>query len=259
MIRAVFAAGVILGAASAAQAQSASPWAFSARLGGDIPVSGDVHGSVDAPVANLSALDPALSGPGVLRIRGRNWNDLYNTGTTGAVEVRWRRTEKTELFGSLGYTQASGKRGQVGVVQVTNAGVARPIFGTFSDYESFALEVGYRQYFAMANPALKPYVAVRGGLAYTSAISATFDVPGTAVRLANVPFYDDTWGVTFGADAGLLYAISPGAELGAEVGLRYTNTLKDTDGVLRGLGLASINDEGDRISMPVSLRLNASF
>lgn len=259
MIRAVFAAAMILGAAGAAQAQSASPWAFSARLGADLPIGGDVHGSADAAVASLAALDPALSGPGVLRIRGRSWDDLYKAGVSGAVEVRLRRSANTELFGSLGYTQANGKRGQVGLVQVTNAGVATPIFGTFGDYKSYAIEVGYRQYFTLQNPALKPYYAVRGGLTYTDSIAATFDVPGTAVRLTNVPFYDETWGVTFGADAGFLYAIAPGAELGAEVGLRYTNALKDADGGLRGLGLAGINDEGDRLSIPVSLRLNASF
>ena len=62
-----------------------------------------------------------------------------------------------------------------------------------------------------------------------------------------------------GGDIGATYLIAPFAEIGAEVGVRYNSKLSEVDTNLTALGLATANDKADRITIPVSVRLNAAF
>jgi hypothetical protein len=229
-----------------------SPWAVGITIGADTPVNGKVHGAATAPNSTFNGSN------GTLRIRERSYKDLYETGLTGTVEVRYRMSEVSEFFGAVSYTQADGKRAQVGdFTCCTNA--VTPVTAQFGDYRSIGLEVGYRQYFYTFLEGFQPYFAVRGGVTRTDEIKANFQIGATALN--NVPFYDETYAMMIGGDLGLLYQISPNAQLGGEVGVRYTTKLKDNDSVLRTAlpSLVGINDEGDRLSVPVSFRLNAAF
>ena len=62
-----------------------------------------------------------------------------------------------------------------------------------------------------------------------------------------------------GADVGATVTISPNAEIGGEVGIRYQTALKEIDSDFGAIGLGSINGSSERFSVPISLRLNAAF
>ena len=82
-------------------------------------------------------------------------------------------------------------------------------------------------------------------------------VPNAALGTWNL--YDDKVTYVVGGDVGATYLIAPFAEIGAEVGVRYNSKLSEIDTGLTTLGLAAANDKSDRISIPVSVRLNAAF
>lgn len=56
--------------------------------GGNFAVGGTMHGGTNAPVADLGALNPALSGiPATLQIQERSQNDVYDTGWSIGGEI----------------------------------------------------------------------------------------------------------------------------------------------------------------------------
>jgi hypothetical protein len=105
---------------------------------------------------------------------------------------------------------------------------------------------------------VKPYFAVRGGVARTEGVDVTLSVPGAG--LPTVKLWDESWVFTIGGDVGASMAISQNAEIGGEVGVRYASRLKEIDTDLNPVGLGGLNNEDSgRLSVPVSLRLNAVF
>lgn len=248
--------------AAPAFAQDYSPWSFGGSIGADIPINGQLHGEGVSNSIDLATLNSNLSGNGVISIRGRDYKDLYDTGIRANVEVRYAMSEMAEFFGSISYMQAKGKRGNIGCVDIaTTAGACNAeVDGLFSDLKQIGAEVGYRQWFAtnLFGGNVKPYFAVRGGVVHTDAIRVA--VSTGATPLANLRLYEESWNFMIGGDIGATVAISPNAEIGGEVGLRYVTELKADDSDFGGIGLGSINDaDSGRLSVPVSVRLNAVF
>jgi hypothetical protein len=79
------------------------------------------------------------------------------------------------------------------------------------------------------------------------------------IALNNVRFYDDSTAFTVGLDVGVSFELAPGFSVGLDTGLRYQSGLKDDDRDIGALGLASINNEGDRLSVPLTLRAAFRF
>jgi hypothetical protein len=260
MRKQVFVVGVLtLVGAGAAQAQTApGRWTVSPEISVEFPSGGDVHGGVDAPVADLGGLNPALAGvSATLEVESRSFDDIYGDAVSFGLEAAYGVNDSAEFFGALRYVTADEGRVQVGGAAVPALNTTLPVFGTFSDYEAWALEAGYRQYFGSS--ALRPYVAGRAGVVFTDAISATFEVPDAAITIANAPFYDDSTSFTAGLDVGLSYALSDRVSVQAETGIRYVSELEGDDSAIGGLGLGSINGVGDRTYVPVTLRARFVF
>jgi hypothetical protein len=248
-------------AVTPAAAQGYSPWSFGASIGTDAYQSGDVVSAATSSSLTLSTLNQNLTGTGVLQLRGADYDDAYDRAINATVEVRYAATDMSEFFGAISYTKASGKQFDAGCVLVTgNTACNQAITGQLSDLSQIGVEVGYRQWFgfSMMGDRLKPYFAVRGGLVRTDAIDLSLS-GGTIGGLADWTMYEETWTAMIGADLGATYAISPNAELGAEVGVRYTTALGDDDGDFGGIGLGTINDSSERLTVPVAVRLNAVF
>ena len=121
------------------------------------------------------------------------------------------------------------------------------------------VELGYRQWlnFAPLGDSVRPYFAVRGGVLKTDAIHTFIQAPTGDV--AHWRLYDDTYSYMIGADVGATVAISPHAEIGGEVGIRYQTALKEIDKDFGAIGLGNTNGSSERLSVPVSVRLNAAF
>lgn len=242
-----------------AQPLERGQFAGSVTVGADFPVGGDVHGGANAPIADLGPLNPTLAGVSAeLRIQARSFDDIYGEATQYGIEGAYGLGGDRELFVGVNRTQADEAQVQVGGAFVPALSATLPVFGRFDEFNSTSVEAGLRQYFG-GDSALKPYVAGRIGAAFTDEIRATFTIPAAAIALNNVAFYDDSTTFTVGADIGVSYAVTERFSIGAEAGVRYTSGLEDNDTAIGGLGLARINDEGDRLSIPVLVRARIAF
>jgi hypothetical protein len=251
--------GIILAISAApALADPAGPWSFGGSVGYDLPVGGKVFEAGSSSSLNLTSLNPALSGTGVLRLRGTDYKDAYDPAVRGTLEVRYAMSEASEFFGAISYAKAEGKKNLIGCLDIAG-GCTSNLTAQLSDLTQTGIEIGYRQWLnvAMLGDSVRPYFAVRGGVVKTDAIQALVQTP--TVDLANWRLYKESYSYMIGGDIGATVAISPNAEFGGEVGLRYLTALKENDSDLGSIGLGGTNNKSERLSVPVSVRLNAAF
>ncbi len=169
-----------------------------------------------------------------------------------------------EAFGAVRWLNADEGDTQVGTAAILDAQGADlaevPVFGRFGEYEAISLEAGLRQYFK-AGAGYYPYVAGRLGVAFVDEIKASFAIPDLTITQAlnDLPFYGETTTWSAGLDVGVSFQQSERVQWQLETGLRYAGELDGDDSAIGGLGLASINDEGDRLSVPVTARLRVLF
>lgn len=245
--------------AGAAHAQTApGRWSVGIEAGAEFPTSGDVHNGATSRIADLGPLNPDLAGVDAeLRIRSRSFDNIYGNGMNIGAELAYGIMENAELFGSVRYMKADEGTVQVGGAFVPALDTTLPVYGTFSDYKSYAIEAGYRQYFG--NGPLKPYVAGRLGAAFTDKIRASFDIPDAGITIENAPFFKSSTSFSAGLDVGVSYAVSDMVTLQAETGIRHITSLKDDDSAISGLGLSSINNAGERTYVPLTVRARFAF
>jgi hypothetical protein len=251
--------GLVLAiAATPALADSTSPWSFGGSVGYDVPVGGDIMAKGTSNSIALNTLNSNFTGTGTIQLRGTSYKDAYDPALRATLEVRYAMSDMSEFFGAFTYTKADGKAVDVGCL--TNAGTCSgTITGQFADYKQMGIELGYRQWinFAALGESVRPYFSVRGGIVKTDAIHTFLKAP--AGNIAHWRLYDDSYSYMIGGDVGATVAISPNAEIGGEVGLRYQTALKEIDADFGALGLGKTNGASERLSVPVSVRLNAAF
>lgn len=247
-------------AASPALAQSeAGRISISISGGTEFAVGGTMHDGANAPIADLGVLNPSLAGiPATLQIESRSQNDVYDNGWSIGGELGYGVSDSAEVTLGVRYLKANGNRINVGGAAAgAPVNATLPVFGDFGDYESIAVELGYRQYFATEG--LRPFVSVNAGATNISAIAADFTVPDAAITLTGVPFSKSSWAFSGGANLGLAIPLGSSASLEPEVGIRYTGGAAGEDSALGGLGLGAINDKGERWSVPLRVRLKIAM
>lgn len=245
------------GLASPALAQmTPGSWSVAVSGGGSFPVGGTMHGGANAPVSDLGALNPDLTGvPATLQIQERSQNNVYDTGWSIGGEIGYALSDSGEALLGVRYAKASGNRINVGSAAAgAPVDASLPVFGDFGDYEALSIELGYRQYLG-AMGGVTPFVSARAGATRISAISADFTVPDAGIALNNVAFSKASWVFSGGAALGVSVPLTDKISLEPEVGIHYADGAKGDDAALGGLGLGGINDKGQRWSVPVSLRL----
>lgn len=239
---------------------NAGQMALALEGGLGFPIDGTMHGGANVDIANLGILNPALDGiPATLQIGERSQDDVYGRNWSIGAELSYGLSTNAELFGAFRYQEADGGRINVGqAVAGAPVNASLPVFGDFSDYKSLSGEIGVRYYMA-AESTVSPYVAGRIGMARISEITSTFTVPDAGISLPDTPFSDSSWVLSAGADIGVSIRLSENVYLQPEVGLHYQDGPSGNDSALGGLGLASINDFGSRLTVPVRVRARFGF
>lgn len=221
--------------------------------GADFPVSGDVHTGAVAPVPDLGPLNPALAGVSAeLRIRSRSHDQIYGNATSWGLEVGYGLSDRSEMFLQARETSADDGRVRVGAAYVPALATELDVFGTFSGYDAYTWEVGYRHFFGDGER-VKPFVAARLGATETDVIRATFEIPDAAITIPDAAFYDKGWALSGGLEAGVQIPFTDRFSMTLAAGVNYIGDLSDDDSAIAGLGLATINDTGSRVSTPVSI------
>ncbi|GAB3511814.1 hypothetical protein [Pseudoxanthomonas daejeonensis] len=223
-------------------------------LGGiDTPVSGDVHTGAISDIPDLGPLNPALAGVGAqLRIESRGHDRVYGAASSYGLEFAYGFDDRSEIFGQLRQANAGAGRVRVGGAYVPALATELSVFGTFSRYEAYTAEVGYRRYFGESGWA-RPFLAGRIGGTETDAIRATFEIPDANIVIPDAPFFDKDWALSAGLEAGVIIPVGGRFSMTVSGGVQYVGDLSGDDSAIGGLGLASINDTGSRVSVPVSI------
>ena len=243
-------AGMIVTAlllAGPAQAQSASappnPWSAEVSVGWDINLSG----------ALLKSGIGTLDGRATV-IEEQSFSDVFGTGVQWRFGAGYMYDERQELRAALTIQNVSADAVELGTVD------ARPLFGTFDDYTSVAIDVGYRYHLdqAFQNGRVRPYVGATIGLAFISEMDADLAVPELGIVINDANFYDGTTAFAFGVEGGALIGLNDRLDLNVNLGFRYTGGLSDIDPLVNS-GLDDINDDSGRWTLPVMVGVRFKF
>jgi hypothetical protein len=222
--------------AMAAPAAAQSPrWSVAFNVGGDVPLSGNVHAGGTGRVLNLPTT-----------VQARDYGDIYGTPFTWSADVGFLAAPNGEIRARVFRTSADASRVQVGDVATL------PLFAEFDPYKALGMDAGYRQYLTGTDSMVRPYAGAHLGFLRTDTINGTFSVPAAGVVLNDVPMYDTSTVVTFAFSAGAMVPIGRSFGIQGGVDFRWHGDLKAVDG-LAGTGLESINDESRRWSMPLTV------
>lgn len=235
---------------------SAGDVSLSISGGANLAIGGTMHDGANAPVADLGALNPDLDGiPAILQIEDRSQNNVYDTGWNLGAELGYALSDSGEALLGVRYLKANGNRINVGGAAAgAPVNATLPVFGDFGDYEAVSIELGYRQYVGDTS-GVKPFLSGRIGTTRISAIQANFTVPDAGIALNDVPFSKSSWVLSGALGVGVSLHLSEKVRLEPEVGLQYIDGAKGNDAALAGLGLGRINNKGDRLSVPINVRL----
>lgn len=218
-----------------------TPWSVEGNIGWDNSISGNVFSAGIGTINGVSAV-----------VEDRSYDDVYGTGINFNFGVGYALTEQDELRGNVTIQNVSAD-----IVQMGTLG-GSPLFATFDDYSVFALDFGYRRYFAVRPKRLRPFGGGTIGVAIIDEIDADLAAPQLGVTLNATDFYDGTAAFTIGFNGGVAFAITPRLDGVAQLGLRYTGGLSEIDG-LRGTGLEDINDDSGRWTLPLTFGVRFQF
>ena len=237
----------VLSATGVAQAQGQAPaadesrWAFEFGVGLDVGVNGNVNSGA---VGRLNGLATAFL--------PQSYGDVYGTGIQFRFGGAYALNRLSEVRGVFTLQSADADLVRLGDIGPSS------LYAQYSDYQSFALDVGYRRYMPLDRPDIRVYGEATIGLGFIDAIDAEFAAPQANVVLDSTDFYDQTAAFTWSFGAGVLFRMAEHWDLNAQVGLRHVSGLSDVDQFV-GTGLEEINNDSGRLTFPVVVGIRYRF
>jgi hypothetical protein len=132
------------------------------------------------------------------------------------------------------------------------------LYGQYSDYVSFGLDLGYRRYVPLSNTRLRVYGEGTLGLAFIDEINVLLSAPQANIVTDQTDFYDRTAAFTWGINFGVLFPVASKIDLSAQMGLRSVSGLSDVDQLV-GTGLDEINNDSGRLTFPIVVGVRFRF
>ena len=184
-----------------------------------------------------------------------SFGDAYETGVRAELGGSYALAPNTKVtvFGHYEQADSDGVQdfGTINGEQLT---------GALTDYESYGVEVGLRQYFAPQRfpvvNSIRPYVEGRLGVSMVDDISLVgTELAGAPFGAEEIPLYEDSWVPTAAGLVGVETPIARYTTLGLETGIRYQGGLEsDTSALSAGTVLGGLNNNRGRVSIPLTLR-----
>ena len=134
---------------------------------------------------------------------------------------------------------------------------ASRLYGQYSDYQAFGMDVGLRRYTSIS-PAVSLYGEGTIGLGFVDKTDVTLVAPAANLFLDANDFYDQTVAFTFAGNGGVLFQTSGRTGIFAQVGLRWVSGMSEVDD-LEGTGLETINDNSARWTFPFLVGVRFRF
>src|SRR5262245_23250625 len=217
--------------ATTAHAQVTSPWSVEVGIGWDNSISGNINSGAIGTLNNQTVV-----------ILKNSYEDVYGTGLHLRFGGGYMFKENTEVRAMFTFQSLDADLVPMGDYTSSR------LYGQYSDYQSFSLDVGLRRY-ANAGKAVRPYGEGLIGIGFVDKTDVTLVAPQANVTFDNNDFYDQTTAFTLGINAGLLWQLTPKLGAFGQLGFRYVTGMSEVDDLV-GTGLDSINDNSARWTIP---------
>lgn len=235
---------MLAASANVVRAQTApdeSKWHIDFGVGMDIGINGNVNsGAIGVLQGQAAALLP------------QPYGHVYGTGIQFHIGGGYTIDRFSELRGVLTFQSADADLVRLGDVGPSS------LYAQYSDYQSMALDVGYRRYAPLDSQVFRLYGEGTIGLGFIDAIDVRLAAPQSNLVIDNTDFYDQTAAFTWGVNAGVLFRVAPRWDLSAQIGLRHISGLSAVD-QLAGTGLDTINDDSGRLTFPIGVGMRVRF
>jgi hypothetical protein len=240
---ALLAAGALAFAmpASAQLAADDRKWNVDFGIGFDNTMSGNINSGAMGLLNGLATV-----------ITRNKYEDVYGTGLHIRFGGGYLIKELTELRATFTIQSLDADLTPMGDYFISN------LYGQYTDYQSFGLDIGLRRYIATDKPSINVYGEATIGLAFIDAIDVDLAAPAAGLLGTSTDFYDQTAAFTLGVNGGVIYDATPKVGVFAQLGIRYVTGLSEVDD-LTGTGLETINDKSARWSMPFSAGVRFRF
>lgn len=218
-----------------------SKWNVEFGIGIDVGINGNVNsGAIGVLQGQAAALLP------------QPYGDVYGTGIQFRVGGGYAIDRFSELRATLTFQSADADLVRLGDVGPSS------LYAQYSDYQSMALDVGYRRYAPLENKVVRLYGEGTVGLGFIDAIDVRLAAPQSNLVLDSTDFYDQTAAFTWGVNAGVLFRVAERWDVNAQIGLRHISGLAAVD-QLAGTGLDTINNDSGRLTFPIGIGLRVRF
>src|SRR5262245_39466978 len=233
----------VFGAAASARAQSSVPdrrWSVDFGIGWDNGISGNINSGAIGTLNGQTAV-----------ILKNSYEDVYGTGLHLHFGGGYMLDEYSEIRASFTFQSLDAD-----LVPMGDLGVSR-LYGQYQDYQSFGLDVGYRQYLPIKK-SVRGYGEGYIGLAFIDEIDVLLAAPTANLAGRATDFYDRTAAFTFGGNVGVMFAVRPQVDVFTQLGLRRVTGLSEIDDLV-GTGLETINDHSARWAIPFTAGIRVQF
>lgn len=227
-----------------AQTPAAAPepkWVIDLDLGLDFTLNGNVNsGAIGTLQGQAAAILP------------NPYGDVYGTGLTFKFGGGYVLNPLSEVRGVFTLQSADANLVRMGDVGVSS------LYGQYSDYVSFGLDLGYRRYVPLTDTKVRVYGEAMVGMAFIDEINVLLSAPQSNLIIDNTDFYDRTAAFTWGINFGALFPINERVDFNAQIGLRGVTGLSAVDQLV-GTGLEDINEDSARLTFPVVVGVRFKF
>ena len=235
---------LLLAAAADARAQSQpaeSRWVFDVGTGVDPSINGNVNsGAIGTLQGQATAVLP------------QPYGEVYGTGIELHFGGGYTLNDQSELRGIFTFQSADADLVRLGDIGPSS------LYGQYSDYKSFGLDIGYRRYFSSPRSTLRPYGEAMLGAAFVDRINVQFAAPRSNLIFNSTDFYDSTAAFTWRLNVGVLIRVAPQIDLSGQIGLRHVGGLSQVDQFV-GTGLETINNDTGRLTFPIAIGVRFRF
>lgn len=227
--------------ASAQTPTGAARWAIDFGAGIAPSINGDVNsGAIGVYQGQTTAILP------------NSYGDVYGTGIDLRFGGSYALTSESEIRGMFIWQSADAD-----LVRLGDLGPSS-LYGQYSDYKSFAFDVGYRRYVPVSSSKVRAYAEATIGIADIERINVQFAAPQTQLIANNNDFYDGTAAFTWSIGAGVLFPVASKVDFNAQLGIRHVGGLAEVDQLV-GTGLETLNDNSARLTFPIVIGVRIRF
>jgi hypothetical protein len=232
-VLAVVTCASLLGVSNArAQGQtSENPWVIDFGVGISPSIKGDINSGVIGTFQGQT-----------VAVVPHTYSDVYGNSIDWHFGGGYTLNADSEIHGAFIYQSTSAN-----LVRLGDFGPSS-LYGQFSDYKSWALDVGYRRYMNLTSA--RVYAEGTIGIADVQRINVVFAAPQANLITQNGDFYDGTAAFTWSIGIGVLFPVAKQVDFNAQLGLRHVGGLADVDQFV-GTSLSAINNDSARLSFPI--------